>query len=213
MNEIRNEAKHRFLARADAYRLLAACYYEPDPGYLEEDVFGQLHAALEALSPDGVGAGKDLGARFREAGQEALMLDYSGLFLGPFGILAKPYGSTYLDGERVVMGESTLEALALYRQGGFQVAEAFQEMPDHVAVELEFLYLLNLNLGNAIATAESSGLDGLKRTFLEAHLGRWIGPFTEAMGRGATTDFYRNLAGVTRQVVLEDLQEPRASQP
>jgi len=40
------------------------------------------------------------------------------------------------------------------------------------------------------------------------HLGRWITPFSKAVEEGATTDFYKNLADLTRCVVLDDLREP-----
>jgi len=213
MNHIRSEKQQRYLAKADAYRLLAACYYEPESSFLEEDVFGQMESVLSTLAPGRRGVGESLGACFREAGQDSLVLDYARLFLGPFGILAKPYGSVYLDGENVVMGESTLQAQALYREGGFQVSEAFQEMPDHVAAELEFLYLLDFTLGSGEAAGDNAGTVALKRRFLEAHLGCWVTPFTEAMHRGAETDFYRSLAALTRSFVLDDLLETKASSP
>ena len=144
---------------------------------------------------------------FKASGVEVLMLDYSRLFLGPFEILAKPYGSVYLDGEKIVMGDSTMLALELYREGGFDVAEDFLEMPDHIAVELEFLYLLSFRIGKGSDDEERARLIALKQKFLEEHLGRWVGTLSEAIGKGAQTDFYKQLANLTEQFVREDLQE------
>jgi TorA maturation chaperone TorD len=135
------------------------------------------------------------------------MLDYSRLFLGPFDILAKPYGSVYLDGEKVVMGDSTMQALELYREGGFDVAEDFREMPDHIAVELEFLYLLSFRIGQESDDEERTRLVALKHRFFENHLGRWVGTLCEAIRDGAETDFYKLLAGLTETFVREDLKE------
>ena len=60
------------------------------------------------------------------------------------------------------MGDSTMAVLALYREGGFHVAEAFTEMPDHVAVELEFLYLLNARLGDGhLDTVRTGAIGGV----------------------------------------------------
>ena len=103
-------------------------------------------------------------------------------------------------------------ALALYREGGFVIAEAFTEVPDHVAAELEFLYLLNSRLGDPLVeTGERDRLTALERRFLHEHLGRWITPFTEAMGKGAGTDFYGKLSALTRGFILDALREKAAA--
>ena len=207
MNHPGNEMQSRLLAKANAYRLLSACYYEPDPSFLEEDVFVQLESALTTLSGQRTGEATSLGSYFRDAGQDALMLDYTRLFLGPFDILAKPYGSVYLENDNTVMGETTMEAIALYDEGGFQVDEAFREVPDHMAVELEFLYLLNFSISESTEKSKLMHLSSLKKAFLTAHLGQWVVPFGKAMRDGAHTKFYKYLADVTQRTVLDDMLE------
>ena len=207
MNDLQDETNLQHRARAEIYRLLSACFYQPEAAFLDEDVFGQLKLAMDKLAPERAADVAAMEGGFRDSDCETLMLDYTRLFLGPFGILAKPYGSVYLDGENIVMGDSTMRALALYREGGFAVAEDFREMPDHVAVELEFLYLLSLRLGEEREAGEKARFGALKRGFLEAHLGQWIGEFAGAMRKGAKTLFYRQLADMTEQVVLEDMRE------
>lgn len=207
MNEMHDGTHLRQLGRAAVYRLLSACYYQPEDFFLEEELFDQLGAALDRAGLPWVPEVAAMEEAFRSAGSETLMLDYSRLFLGPFEALARPYGSVYLDGEKVVMGNSTLQALTLYREGGFDVADDFREVPDHVAVELEFLYLLSYRLGQMPDAAEESRLMDLKRRFLTEHLGRWIGELAESMKNGAETEFYRHLGVVTEKFVLEDLRE------
>lgn len=208
MDDIRNDTQRRHHAKADAYRMLSACYYEPEEAFLEEDIFGQLEQALSVLDPERAADAQTMGTCFRETTREDLRIDYTRLFLGPFNIRSKPYGSVYLDGGNVVMGDSTMAVLALYREGGFQVAEAFAEMPDHVAVELEFLYLLHTRLSNGhTETDEREHIAALEQSFLSEHLGRWITPFTQAVRDGAGTDFYRKLADLTRRSVLNALRE------
>ena len=209
MQDLLNDTQRRRRSKADAYRLLSACYYEPEEAFLEEDVFGQLEQALTASDSKRAADVKNVGECFRGASQEDLRLDYTRLFLGPFNIRSKPYGSVYLDRGDTVMGDSTMAALALYSEGGFQVDEAFEEMPDHVAVELEFLYLLNARLGDGQSdNGERDFLAALECRFLMTHLGRWITPFSKAVEEGAATDFYKNLADLTRCVVLDELREP-----
>ena len=209
MGDCLTDIQRRHHAKADAYRLLSACYYEPEEAFLEEDVFGQLEQALSVLDAERAADAQALNACFRAASQEDLRIDYTRLFLGPFNIRSKPYGSVYLDGGNMVMADSTMLALALYHEGGFVIDEAFAEMPDHVVVELEFLYLLNSRLGDVrVETGERERLAALERRFLDEHLGRWIIPFTEAMQKGASTDFYGKLADLTRHCILDALREP-----
>lgn len=207
MNGLQHRTHLRHLARADMYRLLSACFYQPEEAFLEEEVFGQLKTAMAQVNPRWVPEAAVLEDTFRAAGCEVLMLDYSRLFLGPFDILASPYGSVYIDGEKIVMGDSTMRTLELYRQGGFEVAGDFPEVPDHVAVELEFLYLLSLRIGQETDAAERRRLVTLKRTFLEEHLGQWIEPLAAAVCKGAETEFYKTLAALTVRIVQEDVQE------
>ncbi|MBF0383548.1 MAG: molecular chaperone TorD family protein [Magnetococcales bacterium] len=201
-----NEQLLMYQAKADVYRLLSACYYEPELVFIQEDVFGQLHRALMVLNHPWVDTAKELDISFRQVDEEALKLDYTRLFLGPFDILAKPYGSVYLDGNNIVMGESTLRAMDLYKQGGFQVDESFREMPDHFAVALEFLYLLNFRLAGATAVAQQTKFKVLLRTFLKDYLAHWTTPFTQAVEKGAQKQFYRKLAQLTHNVIMDDLR-------
>lgn len=84
-------------------------------------------------------------------------------------------------------------------------------MPDHIAVELEFLYLVTFNIAGAAEGSDKNDLLRLKQQFLQQHLSKWLGPFTEAIRKGAETDFYRQLAEVTEQIVIDDLQELEAA--
>ena len=197
-------------AEAVVYRLLSACYYQPEVAFLEENVFGQMGAALALILPREEAQAGKLATAFNRAGVDTLLLDYTRLFLGPFGILAKPYGSIYLDGENQVMGDSTMRAHNIYREVGFDLDESFREAPDHVAVELEFLYLLTHRIGEARLSGDKAAaekLTGLKRQFLGEHLGRWVGTFADKVRDGAETDYYRELADLTQRVVQNDIRE------
>jgi TorA maturation chaperone TorD len=210
---MKDQQVHPELVTADIYRLLAACYYQPTEAFLEENVFAQLAELLALDAADHAATAEEMERIFRQVGAQALLLDYTRLFLGPFQIPAKPYGSVYLDGAHVVMGDSTMQALAAYRDGGFEVAADFSEMPDHVAVELEFLYLLSFKIGQPGGT-EGDRLSAVKKGFLNDHIGRWIPGLADAMRKHAETDYYRLLADLTERFVLEEMQsrEPVRSQ-
>ena len=191
-------------AREDLCRYLAACYYQPGPEFAEEKVFDSMLAAATRIHPSLAAGARRLGAEFAAEGADKLLLDYTRLFLGPTHIIAKPYGSVWLERDKALMGDSTMAVQNLYREGGFDMDEEFHELPDHIAAELEFLYLLIYRENEAHRDAKPEALAAkaaLRRRFLGEHLGRWIGPFTAAVRTGAQSGFYRELAVLTDRFV------------
>lgn len=194
-------------AREDLCRFVAACYYEAGPEFAEEKLFESMRAAAGRVDPGLEAIAVRLADAFAGASPEELLVDYTRLFLGPVDALAKPYGCVWMGTEKTLMQDSTMAVQALYAEGGFDLAEDFRELPDHVAAELEFLYLLLFRenaarrAGDAAALAEATAL---KHRFLSEHLGRWVDPFTAAMREGARTAFYRELSDLTRQVVARE---------
>jgi putative dimethyl sulfoxide reductase chaperone len=189
------------VARADLSRFLSACFYEPTPMFTEERMFESMREAAQRLSPELADRVRKLGEAFAEEDQQTLLVDYSRLFLGPVNPLAKPYGSFWLTGETTLMQEATMAVLDLYAQGGFEIDEDFRDLPDHVAVELEFLYVLTFRQNQARREGDEAAgapLSVLRARFLSDHLGAWVGAFGDAMRQGAQTAFYRELAELTQ---------------
>ena len=194
-------------ARENLCRFLAACYYQPGPEFAEEKVFDSMLDAATQIHPDLAAHARRLGEEFSAAGCESLLLDYTRLFLGPTHIIAKPYGSAWLSGEKTLMQDSTMAVEQLYHEGGFEIAEDFRELPDHIAAELEFLYLLIYRENAARRNDDPEALTamaGLRKRFLDAHLGSWVGPFTAAVKAGAQSGFYRELAELTARFVSRE---------
>ena len=200
----------RGIARENLCRLLAACYYQPGPEFAEEKVFDSMLVAAKGIHPELADCAKGLGEDFAAEGHEKLLLDYARLFLGPNHIVAKPYGSIWLECGNTVMGESTMAVLKLYEEGGFDMSAEFREVPDHVAAELEFLYLLIFRENEAHRNNDAESVRAkaaLRKRFLEMHLGRWIGPFTAAVIAGAQSSYYRRLATLSdRFITMESRQ-------
>jgi TorA maturation chaperone TorD len=185
--------------RRDAYKLLADYYYLPDE---------ELIATLRGLD-------KSKGNLFSEIAESAslvnniaaLRIDYSRLFIGPYKLLAPPYGSVYLENTRMVMGNSTLNVRNKYADEGLSVD--IKEAPDHMAIELEFMYYL---ISKEVQAALSSDfVDAAcylekQRGFLETHLGMWISDFSNNIATNAETTFYRNLACQTKSFLKADLK-------
>lgn len=203
-------------AREDLCRLLAACYYQPEAEFGTEGMFSTLHHAASQLDPGLAEAATRLSSAFKSTPIDELLLDYTRLFLGPTEILAQPYGSVWLEGQKQLLGETTLAVVELYREGGFDIDSEFREVPDHVAAELEFLYLLIFRQNEAIRAADAARLASvtdLERRFLAEHLGEWAGPFAQAIRAGAQSAFYGALADLTAAFVAAEVARTASAQP
>ena len=183
--------------RRDSYALLANCFHLPD-----EELIGALNALPESDSEfySGLAHVADLDD------VESLRKDYSKLFVGPYKLLAPPYGSVYLEGTATVMGKSTVDALYQYKREGVDVR--LKEAPDHIAIELEFMFFLISKELEAIRDSNLSDAEAYQekqKAFLEVHLGKWISQFAEKVKANAETEFYKNLTDLTKSFVEEDL--------
>jgi TorA maturation chaperone TorD len=199
-----NDDTSRAGARADLARLLAACYYEPGPEFAEERVFDAMREAATNVDPALAAGAARLGESFAAVGVDELLVDYTRQFLGPVDARAKPYGSVWLDTDAPLMGDSTMAVLQHYEDAGFEVDEGFRDLPDHVAVELEFLYVLLFREAEARIRGDAETLAGvgrMRQRFLAEHLGQWVGPFAAAVRAGAECAFYRELADLTERFV------------
>ena len=80
----------------------------------------------------------------------------------------------------------------------------FRDLPDHMAVELEFLYTLLFQIAAAASNKDQEAMDharALRWAMLKHHLVEWINPFREAVIAGASCTFYRQLAELTHSFV------------
>ena len=141
---------------------------------------------------------------------DLLRVDYARLFVGPYELFAPPYGSVYLEGDRRVMGESTMDAIDWYRNAGLDISKNFQDPPDHIAVELEFVYFLIFKEMESISNLDVEGTIRCliqQGKFLERHLGAWVPEFADNVEKNAETEFYKSLARFTKVFVKKDLEE------
>ena len=200
---VNSEVLSQEMGRAVCSRLLAECYHLPEPSLTQnvqslEDAMREV--CREAVSyvakmKEGLAGIEDL---------DELKRDYARLFTGPYHLFAPPYGSIYLEGQRQVMGLSTLDVMERYRQCGVALAEDFHEVADHIAAELEFVYFLGLKEVQALEEDDhQAAMDARAKLedFLRVHLGAWISDFAHHVEENAKTEFYRNLAKCSRVFV------------
>lgn len=195
-------------AKVDLLRFLSACYHEPAAEFREEKLFDSIAVATRQAYPELAGLADRLKESFASESLQALLVDYTRLFLGPMKALASPYSASWLPTPAVNDEVLPSAVLAFYGEAGFDVDGELAELPDHVAIELEFLYVLSFNIRQAnlvgnVQDAEATA--ALRARFLKEHLRAWIGPFTKAVKENADTDFYRALADLTEAILLKKL--------
>jgi putative dimethyl sulfoxide reductase chaperone len=201
------------VARAKTYKALAECYYPPGETTLQQ--VRQLGLNLKAVCPPASETAASMEAAWQsDGGFEELAIDHARLFVGPFALLAPPYGSVYLEGERRLMGDSALGAGECYQEVGLEVAAGFNGTPDHIAVELEFMHFLIVKEVAALAGGELERAQNFRqkqRAFLERHLASWVPDFSRSVEEQAQTQFYKSLAAATRMFIENDFDQ--GSQP
>lgn len=183
---------------ANAYKLISLIYGSPTDGL--EEILTYLDQTLINLKPELISMVSEMKSLSDSKSKlEDLTVDYAKLFIGPFDLLAPPYGSIYLDGQRRVMGDSTMEVLHLYRQAGLNVSDEFKAPPDHIITELEFMYYL---ISKYIETGDEQWLQRKEEFFIN-YLSKWIEDFTNRIQENAQNPFYKNLAQLTLWLTSE----------
>lgn len=205
----RHQALHdQETARAVVYQKLADAFRPPSPA-LSENMAALADALASLASEAGPEAARLAAGRYAETDRQGIAIDHAALFIGPFLAPAPPYGSVYLEDQRKLMGDSTIEVRQHYLQIGMDLSSDFKEAPDHICAELEFMHIL---VHQAIVAVDAGDGDllaatiGRQRTFLERHLGAWVPAFADKVAEHARTDYYRRLASVVRIFVAEDME-------
>jgi TorA maturation chaperone TorD len=194
-------------SREDIYRLLAACYYSPTAALFEADCCASLAILLEGMAPDAVQYARVASDAMKAVSPDSLAVEHARLFIGPFQLVAPPYGSIYLDEAKTVMGDSTAKVAAFYQSNGLHLADDFHELPDHFAVELEFMSYLAFKQREAEVSGDESAVTrvvDLEREFLARFLLPWLEPFTAAIISDGEAPFYQAIARCSAAFITAD---------
>ncbi|ACL19283.1 cytoplasmic chaperone TorD family protein [Desulfitobacterium hafniense DCB-2] len=181
---------------ANIYKLISLLYGSPTDAM--EDVLSFLKETLTDIRPDLIPIVSEMEKFFvGNTNLEDLKLEHAKLFVGPFDLLAPPYGSIYLDGQRRLMGDSTVEVLQAYREAGLTLSNDFKQPPDHIITELEFLYYL---IAKHLETKDNKWLT-MKDAFNNKYLRPWIMDFANRIENNSKNKFYKGLAKLTQELV------------
>ena len=197
IKEIKNMSDMETIAeRSNIYRLLSACFYEPDRDlFLEENLCGNLAKLLEKDCPEAASAAEKMVQALENSNQVDLAVEHAALFIGPFELPSPPYGSVYLEKNNRLMGDTTMEVKKIYAEAGLKLE--VQEPPDHISFELEFIYYLftlEKEVSDEGDNEKARSLANLRRDFQGVYLASWVPRFCEKIRTATKEIFYRNLA-------------------
>ncbi len=183
--------------RGNVYRLLAECYRYPS-----KELGNQLEYLAKETQDLGPGLGikgKELKNSFdvSESGLAQLGIAFSKLFVGPFELMAAPYGSVYLDENRRAMGDSSMRVIQYYIDAGLNPSEDNKEPPDHISTELEFMYYM---VFQHLETGDSQFLEKQRR-FLLTQMLLWVPKFTSDIVKSQIHPFFSSLASLTNDFI------------
>lgn len=151
----------------------------------------------ETLSP--------LAATFKAKSEESLIAAFQRLFVGPYALPSPPWGSVWLDREKVLFGESTLALRQWVRDNGIHFEMQKHEPEDHVGL----LLLMAAWLAETDRHRECEQL-------MAWHLFPWSSRFLDVFIENAAHPFYQalgHLANLTLAKWSSCLLTPVAVKP
>ncbi|HUK77809.1 MAG TPA: molecular chaperone TorD family protein [Thermoleophilia bacterium] len=213
--------------RAAVYQALALGFGEPTLAYLTALADGELvdglREAVAWLGPDAAAyepafavlsqAGAAVARTGVAAAVGAAAVEHARLFTGPGRPAVPCYASQYLDaapGRAPRLNEAAAYAAAAYEAEGVVPADLPRELPDHVAIELEFLFHLCRREEAAWDAGDAAEATRLRRAldaFLREHAARFFAGFAGAVAAALPAALYAALAELLAVHAVVELGE------
>jgi len=184
-------------ARASVFNVFTALLCQPEDDLIQHDqVFDTLELALNNVNP----ACSEIVGRMQEAVKRStaqeLLVEYTRLFIGPFKTLVPPYSSLYF-GSDTLMSDETVWVVDFYRKTGLKFDQETKEVPDHVAIETEFMYWLIHNEIKALDSGDRDRAFSLwenQQEFFAKHYKRWVPEFCTRAATETNNEYFRLLS-------------------
>ncbi len=163
--------------RADFYLMMARAFLPP---MAAKDVAAMTEFLADDLADIDASLGYNIAAEvgmLRQAfsrleGHDALLVEYSSLFLQP-PREASLNACQPIDG--AILGGTVAEIEAFYRNFGIERGDQFKDLPDHVSVQLEFVsYLYGQAAASIAEGGENREAESAAGHFLHQFVARWL---------------------------------------
>lgn len=212
--QVVEDLKRTLEGRSATYALIARLYEKEADQALLDEMFKLTYpvsSGNDDLDEGYYAMAKFLSNMWAETVEE-LRRDYARCFISQ-GLdsfsAAYPYESVYTSEDRLIMQDARDQVLSVYHSCGFEKAEGNRECEDHVAMELQFMRMMN---DRALAKLEDGDQDGaiysllVQKNFLSDHLISWTPRFTADIRCFAESKFYQALACITDGFLAMDAE-------
>lgn len=181
-----------YTAKGNLFFLLSKVFTLPQ--LMDKAIAEQLHTIIPDLPQEIQSDAQRLAIEWELAldNCNTLTMAYTRLFLGPFEVKAPPYASFYLEPDQRPMGKITQSVVDAYEKAGLKPGKEPREIPDHIALEWEFMYYLSYRY---LTTNSAQWLQQQKH-FYTTHLSRWMPQFANAITQADEHAFYNCAAGL-----------------
>lgn len=194
------EASTATAGRSYAYGIIAATFDYPDTGFFDLVSSGklarQLHDAFTAIYPQ-LENSVEWDKLSSSASCEEMEVEFSRLFdVGASGPPCPLNAGIYLD-ERM---QALEESVRFYNYFGLTAGEDFEELPDHITTQLEFMHVL-AHTQHELADDPEQAANYIRaqRDFLKRQLGKWVPQLHERAINHHANAFYATLVGLLDQ--------------
>lgn len=184
----------------DLFKLISACFCLPSKTIFEEEkVFDSMTLLCNKVCAEASVDVEKMAEDFSRSSEETLKIEYARLFVGPYQLIAPPFGSVYLDQSGQLMGDSTIAVSRIYDECGIDLATDVKQLPDHITLELEFVYFLIFQEMKEPMNAEK--WTACQTNFVHTYLESWVPQFAEKIEKGSKNIYYQHLGSLLRKVV------------
>lgn len=206
MNE---ERQFIYQARQAVYGLLGRLYQEPLTPTLHdwlksERPFSDFPVTFEDGAVEHL---QQVDGASQEVAYDDLRQDYIQLYIGPGNMKVPPWESVYRNEDRSLFDSHTLQVRQTYARHGMEFVKKNKTPEDHLAIELEFMRILNERLLKTLENDDEKAeriLVEEQHAFLKDHILAWLPNFIRLSQEHALTPFYTGLAGVLGAFVQWD---------
>jgi putative dimethyl sulfoxide reductase chaperone len=184
-------------ARAVVFNRLTALLCQPEDDLLNNtELFDTLKQALDIAYPDGSAYVEQMQETAKQSTAQALLIEYTRLFIGPFKTLVPPYSSLYF-GSETLMSDETVWVMNCYKKSGLEFDTQLNDVPDHIAVETEFMYYLihsEISALEAEKRDEALALWENQQEFFDRHYRKWLPQFCAKLATETRSEYYKTLS-------------------
>lgn len=197
-------------ARAGTFNVFTALLCQPEEDLIKNDeISDTLKSALNIVNPDCSKIVSRMQKATKQNTTQELLIEYARLFIGPFKTLVPPYSSLYF-GSDTLMSDETVWVVDFYKKTGLKFDQETKEVPDHIAIETEFMYWLIHNEINALDAGnrnKSFSLWENQREFFDKHYKKWVPEFCERVVTETNDEYFRVLAECLKRFI-NDVEIP-----